>query len=186
MANHATKGRSIRTRGVNDQKLKSDERLGHKNTDPQGLLTVEVVRRHIETCTCPLCGAGPFKVLPMHTNQAHGIDKKQLRQMAGLTSTQPISSAEFREKARLRASSLGLPISHFEDMGKRRSSLTGVELTDAGRKRISETVKSTNSRPDVIAERSGRMKQWALDNPAGSLARKRQGDSLRKSMNQSN
>lgn len=52
------------------------------------------IRRHISAGTCPWCDKGPFKMLPVHTNKAHGIDKWQLRDLAGLTTTQPLCDPE--------------------------------------------------------------------------------------------
>lgn len=139
------KSRSVRTLGVNESVLREKEIAGRKDVDPQGLLTRDAVRRHIEACTCPVCGAGPFKVLPMHTNQAHGIDKHELREMAGLTATDAISSQEFREGSRDRARARDLGPEHFQEMGRKRASLgSAVRYTTAGRRNMSENIKSYN------------------------------------------
>jgi hypothetical protein len=60
----------------------------------------EALRSAIEAQTCPWCGAGPFKVLAAHTNKAHGVDRSELRRLAGLNSGASICSPEFSDQAR--------------------------------------------------------------------------------------
>jgi transposase len=43
-----------------------------------------IVKRAIEAQMCPWCGAGPYRALACHTNRAHGVDKVELRTLAGL------------------------------------------------------------------------------------------------------
>jgi hypothetical protein len=54
----------------------------------------EAIRAAIDAQTCPFCGAGPFKMLPVHTNKSHGIDKWELRELAGLKTTDRLCSAD--------------------------------------------------------------------------------------------
>ena len=49
-----------------------------------------VIRAHIQGCTCPWCGAGPFLVLARHTQSKHGIDRERLRELAGLGYTSSV------------------------------------------------------------------------------------------------
>lgn len=56
--------------------------------------SVEAIRAHIIAQTCPFCGAGPFKMLPVHTNKAHGVDKWELREMAGFATSDALCSPE--------------------------------------------------------------------------------------------
>lgn len=58
--------------------------------------TRAAIRAHIAAQTCPWCGAGPFKMLPVHTAKRHGVDKWALRDLAGLSTRDPLSSAETR------------------------------------------------------------------------------------------
>ena len=51
------------------------------------------VREAITAQMCPFCGGGPYKVIAVHTNKSHGIDKWELREMAGLTTRVYQSSA---------------------------------------------------------------------------------------------
>lgn len=174
--NSESAGRTARTRGANDRLLRASERLDHRPVDPQALLTQEALRRYIEACICPFCGAGPFKLLPMHTNQAHGIDKRELRARAGLTSNEPISSAEFRSAQRANAIEADLGHSHFAEMGRRRAK-RGSDLTEAGRAKISANARAINDRL-TPEERSERMRQIAI--AVSPEARKRQGESLKR------
>lgn len=54
----------------------------------------------IESQTCPWCGAGPYKMLAGHTNKAHGVDRQELRRLAGLDSRSSICAPERSEDAR--------------------------------------------------------------------------------------
>lgn len=58
------------------------------------------VRAAIEAQICPLCGAGPYKVVATHVSQKHGVDRRELRDMAGLRLIDSICSAESSRKAR--------------------------------------------------------------------------------------
>jgi hypothetical protein len=62
--------------------------------------TVDEVRAHIAAGTCPFCGRGPFAMLPVHTAKAHGVDKWALRDLAHLSSSEPLCSDEARERMR--------------------------------------------------------------------------------------
>ena len=52
------------------------------------------VRAAIEAQICPLCGAGPYKVVANHVSQKHGVDRRELRDMAGFRLGDSICSAE--------------------------------------------------------------------------------------------
>lgn len=60
----------------------------------------EVIATHVEAGTCPWCGMGPFVMLPVHTNKSHGVDKNELRRLAGLPVGEATSSPEVRAKMR--------------------------------------------------------------------------------------
>lgn len=63
-------------------------------------------RRFVESGLCPFCEAGPFVLLAGHTNKAHGIDRFQLRDCAGLPYSavicDPAHSAACSENVRQR------------------------------------------------------------------------------------
>lgn len=59
--------------------------------------TPEAVRAAIEACLCPFCGRGPFKVLALHVSQRHGIDRYELRDLAGLPKNSSVCSPEYSE-----------------------------------------------------------------------------------------
>jgi hypothetical protein len=56
------------------------------------------VRLAIAEGKCPFCGSGPWQMLPVHTNKKHGVDKWQLRDLAGLTTSEPLCDLETRAK----------------------------------------------------------------------------------------
>lgn len=64
----------------------------------------DTVRRAIDAQMCPFCERGPFKMLPVHTNKVHGVDKWELRDLAGLTTNDPLCSPEARDAMRAKAS----------------------------------------------------------------------------------
>lgn len=55
---------------------------------------------------CPCCGKGPFTLLARHTHAQHGIDTKQLRDLAGLTYSESITPPAFQEQRSKIASKL--------------------------------------------------------------------------------
>lgn len=75
----------------------------------------DALRAAIEAQTCPWCGAGPYKVLAGHTNTAHGVSGRELRELAGVgprgSICSPEASAQAREKLVTR--------DDWEDMRKR-------------------------------------------------------------------
>lgn len=56
------------------------------------------ILRGIEAQLCPWCGKGPFAMLAVHTNKIHDIDKWMLRELAGLTTNDPLCAPEVSEK----------------------------------------------------------------------------------------
>lgn len=78
-----------RTRGVRVTVL-NDERKLQRGT-PSGSYGrlappwPEYVRHCIDAGRCPYCDMGPFRVLATHVNRKHGVDRKALRALAGLS-----------------------------------------------------------------------------------------------------
>ena len=54
----------------------------------------QVFRTIVLAGMCPFCDAGPFKIVAGHTNRAHGVDRKKLRDLAGLTFTASITAPD--------------------------------------------------------------------------------------------
>ncbi len=90
-------------RGVPVERLRAQE-LAKRS--PAGVfghvapLSRETLLRAIESQVCPWCGKGPFKMLPVHTNKVHGVDKWEFRELAGLTTKQPLIAEEVRQAMR--------------------------------------------------------------------------------------
>lgn len=64
--------------------------------DPASPPSVKAIQRHVFAGICPFCGLGPYKLLASHTNRAHAVDRKELRERAGLTYRTSIISDEDR------------------------------------------------------------------------------------------
>lgn len=62
------------------------ERSTHEGQHGQVVApTQDAIREAIEAGKCPWCGRGPYALLAMHTNKAHGVDRFELRDLSGLT-----------------------------------------------------------------------------------------------------
>ncbi|QRZ05936.1 hypothetical protein [Mycolicibacterium austroafricanum] len=59
--------------------------------------TPEVMRACIEQGICPFCGE-QYKLIAKHTRNTHGIDKDELKAMAGIPKSRSACSSEFRQK----------------------------------------------------------------------------------------
>ncbi|MEH0586209.1 hypothetical protein QA942_19815 [Streptomyces sp. B21-106] len=69
-------------------------------TERQVSYDPEAVRAAIAAQRCPFCGKGPYKVIAVHTNKTHGVDKYELRDLAGLSTQDSICAPEYSERAR--------------------------------------------------------------------------------------
>jgi hypothetical protein len=61
-------------------------------------MNAEIVRDKIMAGVCPICEAGPFKVVAAHVSLKHGINKKELRALAELPRCEKICSEETSER----------------------------------------------------------------------------------------
>lgn len=128
------KSRTHKTLGVNESKLYDAAKRDRRSLDPQALLSPEAMRAFIDSCMCPYCDRGPFKVLAVHTNKAHGIDRRELRAQAGLTLNEPVASAEFRKRARELA--FERDIGHSEAARVALRNAKRRQMTDAGKAKV--------------------------------------------------
>jgi transposase len=83
---------------ANDRTKPSDTAAG--TFGPVDRIEPHIVLRDIEAQMCPWCGAGPYKVLAAHTNKAHGIDRSELRKLAGLSQSASICAPDYSEDRR--------------------------------------------------------------------------------------
>lgn len=58
------------------------------------------IRSIVAAGMCPWCDKGPWLSIARHTNSAHGVDRKQLRELAGLPWTASICSPEVSARRR--------------------------------------------------------------------------------------
>jgi ROS/MUCR transcriptional regulator protein len=94
----------------------------------------EAVRRAVEALMCPWCGKGPFKLLARHTNAAHGIDRNELRDRAGLCYNASVSSPDLSAQRSAHARKL-------QEEGKL---LSGPSGTRNARRKLSKAAQALN------------------------------------------
>lgn len=58
----------------------------------------EILRAYIEAQQCWWCGKGGWKSLPQHTCKAHGISAAELRELAYMYKSEPVTSKELRDE----------------------------------------------------------------------------------------
>lgn len=174
---NAGRGRTSKTRGVNDRLLRYEDRLAHKDAEPQALLTEETVRKFIATCMCPYCPAGPFKALAMHTNSAHGIDRHELRARAGMLESESIASPEYRAACQAVAikQDSGRIVAEYSASIKGKK-VGPRDLSDLARAKIGKNMAEYNASLSP-EERSANARERSLS--VSPESRKRQGAALR-------
>jgi predicted nucleic acid-binding Zn ribbon protein len=102
---------------------------------------VDATLRAVMAGICPFCDRGPFKVLAGHTARTHGVDRLELRVLAGLTYSASILDDDTREefsaraKARLAAGAAPPPGAHGNT---RRLSPAGKRIATDRLRRLAE------------------------------------------------
>ncbi|MFF0597871.1 hypothetical protein [Streptomyces antibioticus] len=102
----------------------------------------EAVQAAIKAQLCPICGRGPYKVVAVHTNKIHGIDKWELREMAGLTTQDTICAPEHSSRARDNAMRNKL----HEKPSRSRNGRRPQRWTSAGREKNRNTIVGVNKK----------------------------------------
>ena len=88
------------SRNVIDGKVKLERAQAAGQHEQVVFPSVESVKEAVLAGICPCCGKGPFALLARHTNARHGIDKKELRDLAGLAYKDSITAGELKERRR--------------------------------------------------------------------------------------
>lgn len=70
--------------------------------------TEDAIRDAVAAGKCPWCGRGPWKVLAAHTHQAHGIDKLELRHLAGVAKKDSICDPSYSQEVAERQRALAI------------------------------------------------------------------------------
>lgn len=123
---------SVRVKGVAQSKLITEKKQKHHGIDgARALLTKENVRTFVEALMCPFCDKGPFKSVAGHTTIAHGIDGKELRDLAGLPYNAVITSPDLHAENVRRGKRV--------DTGKMRA-----KANPRAKRVLSEAAKETN------------------------------------------
>lgn len=60
----------------------------------------EAIKAAVLAGICPCCGRGPFTLLARHTHSQHGLDTRQLRDLAGLTYSESITPPAHQDQRR--------------------------------------------------------------------------------------
>lgn len=119
----------------------------------------DAVRAAIGEGKCPFCGKGPYKMLPVHTNKIHGVDKWELRDLAGLSATESLCLPEALEKMSVKAKAHWPEVKDrlAQAAPKATAGRTRAKGTKAGRARNTET-----------------LRQWRIEHPEeAALVRRR-------------
>jgi hypothetical protein len=117
--------------GAATDKLRAMQKLAHTPAGTAGRVAApsqEAVRLHIEAQTCPWCSAGPFKILATHTHRAHGVDRHELRELAGLLKGARICAPEISAACADRRAGVRLP-----DIAYERIAGTKRQFSEAGK-----------------------------------------------------
>jgi hypothetical protein len=124
----------------------------------------EAVRAAIAAQRCPFCGGGPYKVVAVHTNKTHGIDKWELREMAGLTTRDSICAPEYADRARELAVQRKI---HENGAKTSRNGRRPQRWTTAGLKKQTTTIAAVNKRalPEQRIAASRKSAEARLNNP---------------------
>lgn len=134
-------------------------------TDPSVPPSQEALRAAIAAQMCPWCDKGPFKMLPVHTNKVHGIDKWDLRDYAGYSTSDPLCS----EEARAAMSRAYDPEKGREAREAARKKWTGQRRTQrwtrAGLAKNAATIKRYNDETPVDVRADNARKASALTDP---------------------
>lgn len=136
--------------------------------------TREQIRAGIEAQVCPWCGNGPFKILALHTTRLHGVDRFQLRDLAGLTYSASICAPEVAETRREIVRRSGRVLVSPGKGVKRNLSAAAKEIArrklDAARSEEQRRAATAASKsPDARAKQSASLRQSWDERRGGAL-----------------
>lgn len=136
--------------------------------------STEEIRAGITSQVCPWCGKGPFKMLPIHVNRVHDIDKWELRELAGYATTDQIcgdSAIESMRAAAVTNNHIAVPIAAS------RHGRSPQRWTRAGRDRVHSNLERwATENPDQAAQ--ARVKALTASKAADALTK--QSESLKR------
>jgi hypothetical protein len=174
-----TSGKSVRQprsyRGQRESTLRSERLLRRAPAGVAGRVlppSVEATRRAVLAGICPFCGRGPYQVLAGHTQEVHGVDRFELRELADLTYSTSILDERTREafqaraKARLAA---GIPLpTNQGTRKKRRLSPAGKRIAAEKLHRFAEQLgpEGLSRQRKAAARRSGELRRKPHPCPA--------------------
>ncbi len=80
------------------------------------------IKRYVKAGICPFCGRGAFKVLALHTNAVHGVDRWQLRELGGFGYSESICDPAYAAECAVRPQMQTPPTSPVKGQVKHRIS----------------------------------------------------------------
>lgn len=116
--------------GVAESTLRAKDKLRHSEAGVgvhAAPPSQEAMRHFIEQQICPWCGSGPWKILAIHTNKAHGVSGDELRAHAGLFKTASVCDPDVSRDRADRARERDLAPLHAARPTRRR------EYSEAGK-----------------------------------------------------
>lgn len=123
--------------GAREQALRDMDKLARTPAGVAGRLaapSADAIRGYIAAQMCPWCGAGPYQMLATHTNRAHGIDRHELRELAGLLKGAKVCAPEITRSRSDQRKGVPLPASAYDGRASakpRRYSSAGLEIQRA-------------------------------------------------------
>lgn len=114
----------------------------------------EEMRRAIGNGQCPFCGK-EFKNIAAHTNRAHGVDRHQLKEMAGIPKSKPACAPEFSAEQSDRM------IRELNDDPERLAALR-ASFGPSKTRQYSEAGKEVN-REKLKLARTAQARKWSLE-----------------------
>lgn len=83
--------------GARESVLRDKAKLAHAPAGTAGGVALAAqFRAFIEAGQCPFCGES-FRNIAAHTNRTHGVDRHELKEIAGIPKSRPACSPEFSE-----------------------------------------------------------------------------------------
>lgn len=146
-----------RTLAVNERTLQAKELKRRSPAGQFGAVVApsqEAVREAIAAHLCPFCGKGPYQSLAIHTCKVHGVDRLELRALAGMTTNEPVCSPEVSERRREIMKADPERIAHMNRLNRENPpDRSNWRWTEAGRRKLGSHLRKFNASEQGVASR---------------------------------
>lgn len=88
----------------------------------------EAIREAIAAGKCPWCGRGPWRVLASHTHHRHGVNRHELRHLAGYSREVSICDPDVSENVKERRREDGITPPPGDRVERRQCSVCGAKV----------------------------------------------------------